>query len=185
MPPWAYILIGAIFIGFGGIVATYGWNLITSNEAIKRANDERTDRRRAMLRTLAAEVVLNKDILSDRKFTETDPEKLREYAIFPRPQFAGLQTAIASGVFASAEDRELFTAILSLQDLFADFNNRLHIIETEMLLPNANIPGLRSRLRDGALLASTRKGLAVFGQLMRKHGINPDEEYPLGHPPGE
>ena len=85
---WPIFLIaaGTVFIGGGGLMATYGWVAFT---------EER--QKAAMVKGLAAEWLLNSVVISDPPLAEPDATKLSKFVIFPRMKMAALEGAISSG----------------------------------------------------------------------------------------
>src|SRR4051794_18693997 len=96
------ILFGTLLIAGGGALATWGWNERSSTDTkrmlFERAEAEVSARRTAMLRTLTAEFVFNSNVLKDPQFSETDPEELKKFVVFPKVQATALQSVISSGV---------------------------------------------------------------------------------------
>ncbi len=166
---WAItlVLLGALLIGAGGILGTLGWREL-----------ENAKRRQALLKTLAAEFMVNAAVVNDRKFHETDEAALRLFVVFPRFQTVGLAAANASGQFVGSDDRKLFTAIVSLHEQLIDANRRFDMAEDAML---NGTPDDRARwratLRDGRILKAIRADLASFSTLLREAGIPLDARF--------
>ena len=75
--PIFWIIFGTVLIAVGGVLATYGWNAKTE-EAQKSA----------MVRSVAAELLVNIAVVKDPMFTETDEKKLSLFVMFPRVSIA-------------------------------------------------------------------------------------------------
>jgi len=179
--PSFLILFGSVLIGLGGLIATYGWD-IRSSEDTRRALEQRAasdlaTRRLTILRTLAAELIINKAIIEDRKFTELDDGQLSRFVVFPRLQTTAIATAIASGLFAAPTDNQLFTALFQFQELASDFNTRLETTESVTLQDPTRTLEFRKTLRDGRMLAAVRTSLQNFGSVLVANGIDPNERF--------
>lgn len=179
--PSFLIVVGSILIGLGGFLATYGWDL-RSSEDTRRALEQRAAndlavRRQTILRTLAAEYVSNEAVLKAPAFVERDDNQLSKFAIFPRLQTTAITTAIASGLFAAPADNELFTALFEFQHIAGDFNNRLQTTENAALQNRESILYTRTKLRDGKTLSSVRAHLQRLGRVLLANGIDPNEKF--------
>ena len=144
--PAIQILLGTLLLAGGGLLATYGWN--AKFEA---------DKKSAIVRSVAAELLGNTAVLKNPDFAETDDEKLSQFVVFPRVNIAVLEGAISSGLFLKDEDRLLFTRVVNIRELLTQFNLRLSLTETEMINRPQNIKLWRTKLRDGA----TRNQIAI------------------------
>ncbi len=166
--PNTLIVVGTLLIAGGGIIATHGWN-------------ERTNalQRKGLIQAVAAELMVNIQVVSDPKFTETDAARLQEYVVFPRTQTIALEAAIASGQFLAPQDRLLFTRLVNLAELLAEFNNRLSITEAQTAsLPSPDRVAFRAKLRDGKIRATIDEGLKKLGQLlMSDYGIDASAQF--------
>ena len=167
---WPNILIalGALLIAVGGVMATHGWNARTE-----------VAQREGLVRAVAAELLVNLEIVSDSKFTEKDQDKLEKFVVFPRMQTVALESAIASGLFLLESDRLLLTRLTGLRQILMDFNQRLSITETQMgNLTAEKIYVYRVKLRDGRTRKSIENKLALLGKLLiKKYDINPDGQF--------
>lgn len=167
MVPNLMILGGTLLIAVGGILATKGWN---DRSIVARRN--------GIIRSVAAELVINSSVLVDPKFTDANDLNLTKYTVFPRMQTAAMTGAIASGLFTGKEDRAFLTHVTSLSEVLDNFNRRLAITEDAMIRNPGEILMWRKDLRDG----QTRKGLGLrlagFAELLIKHyGITADDTF--------
>ena len=162
------IVLGTLFIALGGITATLGWS--------KRADDKR---REGAVNQIAAELMVNHNILADPDFQESDPEKLKTFVVLPRFQTISLDAAISSGVFLDAKHRELLTRVTSLSEILKDANNRLNLTESQMLsLSEKDRAQWRMRLRDGKTLESVAKQLKELAKLLTKsYGVDESRKF--------
>lgn len=94
---WLLITLGAILIALGGILGTYGWQR-------KSQDDQKTN----LIRSVAAEMLLNMNILDDVAYTETNTTKLSKFVVFPRLKTTALEGAISSGLFLQRKRQALF-----------------------------------------------------------------------------
>lgn len=176
-----YIAVGTFLIGLGGWLATYGWDLKSSQDtriALQRAaHDEVETRRIAMLRMLAAESIANRQSLAHKAFTEADESELAKFANLPRLQSGAATAAIASGLFASSNDVQLLTTIFEFQAAATEFNARLAPIENAMSATPGQTSSIRRLLRDGELLPSMRVKVKELTDALLANGIDPKEKF--------
>ena len=170
------IVLGTALIAVGGLIATYGWSIRSTADTRamleERSEVDRAQRRADLLKTLAAEFTVNARILDSPPIAEPDAAQLARFTVFPRLQTTATASAIASGIFTRPEGRPLFTALVAIQELMADFNNRLQTTETHML--RGEIASWRTKLRDGATRQSLRGQLNSFGALLIRNGVDRD-----------
>ena len=167
MIPNLMIFGGTLLIAIGGILATKGWH---ERSVIAHRN--------GMIRSLAAEWVVNAAVFFDPKFTDTNDANLAKYAVFPRMQTTAITGAIASGLFTGEKDRALLTHITNLSEVLADFNRRLVITEDTMTGNSKDIATWRKKLRDGQTRRSLRPQLAKFAELLiSDYGITVDDSF--------
>jgi hypothetical protein len=88
------------------------------------ANEKRIEFLRALLNECSSNVV----ILSDRRF-DPNSHKPGRPIVFPRLIISVTETAIASGVFAERQDRDLFSLLHQWRHTANEFNRRLDITE--------------------------------------------------------
>jgi hypothetical protein len=171
------IAIGTLLIALGGLVATYGWDMRSSMDTRRmlneRAETDRAQRRAALIRALGAECLVNTHLLETPPIDEQDPELVTKYVPYPRMHTTALTSAIASGAFASAWDREIFTSIVQIQEHLNEFNDRLNMTETQMT--QGHVEMWRTTLRDGAALDTVRVRLKRFLDLLVRNGLDPNE----------
>ena len=165
--PNIMIVVGALLIGIGGIIATSGWN--------KRTVVHQRD---GIIRSVAAEMMMNMSIIEDSKFTETDDKKLSKYKVFPKMQTAALAGALASGLFTGEKDRVFLSRAASLNENLLEFNNRLILTQNIMNESPNRIYEFRKGIRDG----KTRKSVGVqliklMELLLSDYGIKADDTF--------
>jgi hypothetical protein len=88
------------------------------------ANEKRIEFLRALLNECSSNVV----ILSDKRF-DPNSHKPGRPIVFPRLIISVTETAIASGVFAERQDRDLFSLLHRWRHTANEFNRRLDITE--------------------------------------------------------
>lgn len=167
---WAYLVIsaGTVLVGLGGLVATHGWNKLSELR-----------RRQGLIRAVAGEMVIDFDILNSKHFTETDPQALMRYDVFPRLRTISLDGAISSGMFTDANDMELVSDISRVSQLAADFNQRLAITQQQIDgAEPAFIAKRRREIRDGPMRASVLAAVQSLEKLLiEKYDIRPRERF--------
>lgn len=149
------IVAGTLLIAIGGIVATKGWN-----------DRDFVAQRARIIRSVAAEWVVNMAVLNDPKFTETKEENLVRYTVFPRMQISAVSSAVASGVFSGENDRLFLTHAAGLSEILDDFNRRLTLTEDAMRESPDTIARSRKKLRDGRTRRDLCDKLVRFGELL-------------------
>jgi len=165
--PNSMIILGTLLIAIGGIIATSGWNKRTV-----------VHQRNGIIRSVAAELLMNVNIWKNSKFVETDNEKLKEYVVFPRMQTAVLAGALASGLFTEEKDRLFLTRAADLNERLLSFNERLSITENIMNESPNKIHEFRTKLRDGEVRKSVGVKLQKFGKLLlSNYGIKSDDKF--------
>jgi len=165
--PNILILLGTLLIAIGGILATYGWN--ASTEAAQGS---------AMIKAVAAEWLMNANVMNDKSISEPDDAQLSKFVMFPRTRTAALEGAIASGLFLDERDREFFTRASRLHELLTGFNQRLSFTEERMSNHPDQIVTIRTKLRDGAVRRQVIDNLKLFGELLiSKYGITRDQRF--------
>ena len=156
-----------ILIAVGGIIATYGWNARSQEK-----------QKSGMVRSVAAELLLNTSVIRDPTFVETDEEKLSQFVIFPRMEITALGGAISSGLFLNEKDRLYLTRSVNLHGILTSFNLRLSLTEFQMANKPGQIPSYRTKLRDGATRAQVMSKLLKFGQLlMSEYGVKESDRF--------
>jgi hypothetical protein len=173
------IAFGTLLIALGGIVATFGWSMRSTIETRSVLEAERAatiqSQRRAMFRTLAAELSLNAEVLTNEVFHETDEAKLAKFVMLPRLQHSALESAIASGLFATQADTSLYSIIVRLLQQTQDFNNRL--AEFQTLMTRGDVRQLRTKFRESELLQQQFSLLLTLADALARQGLNLDEQY--------
>ena len=165
--PNILILLGTLLIAIGAIVATYGWNART--EAAQRSG---------MIKAVAAEWMMNVQVLNDKSISEPDDAQLSKWVLFPRTRTIALEGAIASGLFLDERDREFFTRASHLHELLIGFNQRLSFTEDRMSNHPDQIVTIRKKLRDGVVRGQVTNNLKLFGELLiSKYGISRDQRF--------
>ena len=165
--PNLLIAIGAILIAAGGYLATYGWNT-RSQEAQKSG----------MVRSVAAEWLINMSVINDPKFAETDERELSQFVIFPRMQLTALEGTISSGLFLNEKDRLYLTRAVDLNEFLTTFNLRLSFTESQMGNNRGDIRSFRTTLRDGATRTQLMIKLKKFGELlMSEYGVKESDRF--------
>jgi hypothetical protein len=149
------IVLGTLLVAIGGLGATYGWNSLTLEL-----------NKSSMIRSVAAEWLMNASIVNDSKFLEDDEQELSRFVVFPRLETASLEGAVSSGLFLSEADRTFFTQARGLLELSADFNRRLDFTEQRMGDHPTEIKRFRVKLRDGATRRQILCKLSKFGDLL-------------------
>ena len=170
--PNLQIIIGTVLIAVGGILATYGWTART--EASQKS---------AMIKAVAAELLINLALIDDPKIAETDEKKLSKSVFFPRMQTSTLKGALASGLFLTKRDRLFFTRASDLNELLDGFNDRLIVTQNQMMENPKNIKIWRTQLRDGKTRKQVILKLTKFGALLvSDYGVKESEYFfvPLG-----
>jgi len=149
------IAAGTLLIAIGGIMATYGWNA-------------RTDiaRKSSIVRSVAAEWVVNTAVIEDEKLSGYDENKLSQFAVFPRMMTTNLGAALASGLFLHEKDRLFLTRAANLHELLLGFNQRLQFTEERMAASSKDIRVFRTKLRDGKVRQQLLIKLTKFGELL-------------------
>lgn len=161
------VLCLAIFIAVGTLLTTQGWN-------------ERTvgHQKKGIIRSVAAELMININIWKDSTFTETDDEKLKKYVVFPRMQTTVLASALSSGLFNEEKDLVFLTRAANLNENLLQFNNRLSITEDMMATSPGRIYKLRKMVRDSNVRKSIGVKLHKFGiLLLSDYCIKSDEKF--------
>jgi hypothetical protein len=159
------VVIGALLITGGGILATMGWN--SRSTAMQR---------NGVIRAVSAELLMNIAIFKDVKFTERDESELAEYVIFPRMQTSALAGVIASGMFVENKDRVFLTRAMNLLEILQDFNKRLDV--TENTTNRNEILRLRKQLRDGKTRRNVAMKMKKFAELLISHyGIKEQDTF--------
>ena len=161
-------LIIAIGAGVGAFLATFGWN--SRADAIQR---------RSAIELVAAETMINVNVLSDPVIAEPNDANLKKFVYLPRTQVIALDTAISSRLFLAEADRELFTRLYNLREELLSFNDRVAFTEDQMGHPNADIASFRRKLRDGAIRRHARARLLELAKLLMspKYGVPPEREF--------
>ena len=148
-------------------MATYGWVLFS---------EER--QKSAMVKSLAAEWLLNSQAIGDPPLAETDAAKLSQYVIFPRMKIAALEGAISSGLFLEKEDRVFYTRATNLRDIAVDFNLRLSGVESNMVENPGKITEIRTMARDGLTRKQINFKLKKFAELLvSQYGVDGHERF--------
>ncbi len=75
--PNTLIAVGALLIAIGGVMATHGWNARTE-----------IAQKEGRIRSVAAELLVNLEIVSDLKFVGKDDEQLTKFVVFPRAEWS-------------------------------------------------------------------------------------------------
>jgi len=165
--PNLLIALGTLLIAIGGVIATKGWNARTV-----------ATQRNGVIRAVAAETLMNASVFMDAVFTEKNEEELSKFSLFPRMQTAALEGAIASGLFVEEKDRIFLTRAATLNELLADFNQRLSFTEDRMSQRPSEIALLRKKLRDGQVRKSLGVKIQKFGELLiRDYGVKRDDRF--------
>ena len=159
--PNVYIVLGALLITVGGLLATYGWN----------ARSDLT-KKNAILKAVAAEYLVYEAVILDKKITETNEEELSKFVVYPRFQTIALESVISSGLFLE-EDREFYTRVVGLHELLKELNTRFTFTEREMRSNAQSIKVMRVGVRDGKTRKSVLLKLEKFRDLLEnKYGVN-------------
>jgi hypothetical protein len=156
-------------------VATLGWNMLSDWKQSQSDAKMFSERRSATLQAIAAEMATNRKKLDYKSFLETDPEKLQRADWYPRMQSVALETAITSGLFDSAQDRPLLSAIY-------DIHTRMSMVDT--MVAHTEGPQLTvvdvKRTRD-SLREIRDAALIEFQQfenlLKQKYGIDANAKF--------
>lgn len=161
-------LIIAIGAGFGALLTTFGWN--SRADAIQR---------RSAVELVAAEAMINLEVLSDPVIAEPHDANLTKFVFLPRTQVIALDAAISSGLFLPESDRELFTRMYDLREKLLSFNDRVAFTQDQIGYPHADIVSFRRMLRDGAIRQQTHARLFGLGKLLMspKYGVSPQREF--------
>jgi hypothetical protein len=157
----------------GGFLSTYYWN------AYFRA-EEMLQQRHAMVRILAAELVMNMSKYQDQRFHEPDDENLSTLVVFPTFQTSALEASIASCLLIAEDDRELLTVVFDVYENLTHLNIRINYAQEQMFLnPRPrNIALWRKIMRDSKTLKSLRPRLDKLAQLLiSEYGVNEDEVF--------
>lgn len=149
----------------------------SQSEMIKLQREAEAKMRDDAIRTLAAELIVNANILSDPIFSETDESKMSQFVMLPRFQTAGLSRVLASGLFASNKDRQLFTQITDLHLALNDINNRLQYTQDKMADKGTILRFRKSMANSPALTQLVLKIRALQKLLIKDYGISEDESF--------
>jgi len=147
-------LYSLLFIAFpllllGGYLSTYYWNKYFHEREVIAT-------RLSLANILAAEILINKGILNDRKFTEPIDSNLKTLVVFPRQQLTVLQAVLASGAFSANEDAKLFRGLFDLNRILHEANHRIDITEKQMIAypTSDNIYVWRKKVSESKVLKS-------------------------------
>jgi len=103
------IALGTVLIAIGGLVATYGWNMRSTQETRtmlkERTRADRNRNRAEVLKSLGAEFSMNIERLKTPPINEIDEVQLGHFVVIPRLQTTATAAAIARGTFTDLEDR--------------------------------------------------------------------------------
>lgn len=149
--PNLYIAAGTIMIAVGGLLATFGWNL--------RSSEARKD---ALVHAMASEVMLNLGVVADKKLTADGGD----FIMFPRVHHVALDGALGSGLFTSKNDKQLLSRATELREVLVSLNQRLEFTENRMADDPSAVATFRSRLSGGQVLADARDSISSFGRLL-------------------
>jgi hypothetical protein len=136
------------------------------------------ERRQELLYSLAHELYMNLQVLSDPLF-QADAKPRKRPDVYPRLYIAILETTIAAGAFIEHRDRRLFQLMHLWRQRAAEFNHRLDITElrTFMNPTSDEITTFRNILTRGVILGETRKtlhdlSLHLVENYSKESGIN-------------
>lgn len=87
--------------------------------------DKSTMERNRMLYTLASELFVNLNVLSDKKFSAEQSA----FTIYPRLLHIACDAALSSGMFISQQDGTLYKRLFGWAEVSRDFNRRLEFAE--------------------------------------------------------
>ncbi|MDI6808023.1 MAG: hypothetical protein QME66_03455 [Candidatus Eisenbacteria bacterium] len=169
-PSTAYIVLGTVVIAIGGIVATLGWNLRSTQNTRKMLAEARIaeikTRRQALLSAVVAEVGHNEKTSADPRFTELDDAKLIHFTVYQRFRADALSGVLASGLFLLEDDREFFEAATDLYERIKDFDRRLDTTEDEIRRAPETAQMWRIKLRDSSQFAGLKERLGNMRRLV-------------------
>ncbi len=122
--------------------------------------------RRSSLRQLTRETRRNIGVISSVKTICKASEG--KYQVFPRCYVAALEPAVASGLFDTDRDAELFNLLHETLNTCTVFNRRLDLTETNLSFGfnRTQIPNWYSKLREGEVLLEAERSLASLDELL-------------------
>ena len=131
--------------------------------------------RNRLLYSLGAELFINSQILSDKKFSAAVFDQ-KGFVVFPRLLRSVLDQAISSGAFIGEMDAKLFTLLFRWSELLNEFNHRLDLMEHRTIVLQAGHPetfAWHACLVEGRCLVSTKH---ACGDVIRHLVENYSEE---------
>ena len=161
------VFIGTLLIAGGGLLATMGWDARST-----------ATQKKAMIRAVSAELMINLNIFVDSKFTERDEKQLAKFVVFPRMQTSVLKGSIAGGLFVGEKDRMYLTRAMGLVELLEAFNKRLTITEDKTSGNSNATLKFRKEIRDGKFRKSVGSKLKKFGEvLISEYGLKREDTF--------
>jgi hypothetical protein len=122
---WAFIIIGAVLIGIGGVTTTLGWNYLSTKSKIVD-----------ILRAVRHEIEINETYLKDPLFVSNDESLLASRRLYPRFKSSSLTVLLTSGQFNASRktDRGLLRATADYESSVLDINARLDVSDNLVIL---------------------------------------------------
>lgn len=121
---WLFVIVGALAIGGGGVLATLGWNTLNRRSEV-----------RGLVTAIAREWKINDILLRDPLFTPTRGDILGSKRLYPRFKTSALNNALASGLLSATDPKgqALLTAVADYETSIADTNARLDVSDNFVL----------------------------------------------------
>ncbi len=180
---YSLAIFGSLIMTGGGLLATYGWNLRSSQiiweMLIRDRTAQRDERRHAVIWSVAAEWCRNMSIISNKPYCGEKPEELTKYAHYPTLHAAEVSNALTCGLFSGDDDRDLFYKMYGVHELLTEFNNKLAISEDVMRRSDAKgIADFRQQISEGPFLKHVKRDLVQLGRLLvEKYGIKESDTF--------
>lgn len=185
--PLIPIVFGTLFLAGGGLLATWGWNAWSSAQIRSTLQETEQARilqqRTAMLQTLGAEYRANSSVLQHSAYSQPTTDR-GSLVIFPPFHADALRAAISSGLFAGPADRELFWAIVNLQQAIEAFHKTADFILSGMMMtatPGRPVSkegskqsrgGMHRALLESESMRKLRNQFRILRDVLEAHGID-------------
>jgi len=150
---WLLILVGAISIAVGGVLATLGWKTLDSRSHL-----------RAVISGVAREWEINDTLLrTEPLFTTGDSSILGSHCLYPRFKSSAIDAAISSGLFNPSDpNQRLALRILADSEAtISDVNARLAVSDNFVLSTTDQVA-----IADHRVVVTKSAGMVGF---MKEH----------------
>lgn len=122
---WSFVLLGAVLVAVGGVLATLGWDKLSLRSRFE-----------AVVSGVAREWEIN-DVLvrKDPLFASEDPNVLGSFRLYPRFHSSAVDSALGSGLFrpSNPDERAFLRALADYETVIADVNARLSVSDNFVL----------------------------------------------------